>query len=383
MNRHEQLERELVTAGSAFPRPTVASDAWQENERRLAADRARRSRRARRALATAAVVAGLVGAGVAVLAQDGPASSPPAGLDGRGPDPFQNRFLLGEPVELETYRVDGVTYVHRAALSDMTGDGPDLCDRTTASDGGSSDGCTRREPGADDPAVAVDWLMGTEGRGNLRGVTGAVDARVSFIVAWLSDGERVSTGLLPGGWEGSQLFGLTVPADGPIPQRLVAVGRDGNVLQSVDLPRRFGQGWLRPRHACAGDQVAEYVPDGDVLPNAYVALGTADARISARLSAGDSAETCLERLRATALAGWFANGSLVVAVVAPEVENVRVTDGRGYDRQLLPEAVAGSPWQVAVVTDLPAGSLPSVEVIVMDGHGLELDRAPVSQPSSP
>ncbi|MBA2768516.1 MAG: hypothetical protein H0U35_05190 [Sporichthyaceae bacterium] len=372
--RLDRLERDLRAARTSYDRVTASADAWQQNQRRLAATRGRRNRWW---LGTAAalVAVALVG-GAATLSGRGPASGPPAG---GGDDPFSTQYLLGEPVELERVTIDGEPTVHEAALSDMTGQGPNLCDRFVSASS-EAGGCTTRESTADDPKVAFDWLSGTEGGGDIRGVLAGVDSRAAAVRIWMSNGNATAARLHPGGWDGTRLFALTVPASGPRPQRLVATGRDGNVLQAVDLPARFGDQWLAPSSACAGNRVAERVPDGDVLPNAYIALGTSDARISIRAAADDTTNACLE-LRPTAVAGAYVAGSLAVIVLAPEVERVEITDGGTVLRELVPTRVTGSPW--ALVEDIDKRRSPDAEIVAYDRHGLELDREFMRQRPSP
>lgn len=377
----DQLERDLRAAGRRFE-VTVSPDAWQRHQRRLASSRERR-RRGWLGVAAAAVLL-MVAATVLATSGGGPDAGPPAG---RGADPWDSGNLLGRPVTLETYRVDGVDYVHEAALSDGTGDGPELCDRTTAGDAGEAAGCTSRDTGADDPGVAIDWLMGTEGRGDLRGVTAAVDSRVLTVQIWMDNGDMTTAELKPTGWEDTKMFALTVPAEAPRPQRLVASGRDGNVLQAVDVPARFGDAWLRARSACAGNPVVELVPDGDQLPNAHVTVGTQDALVTVRLATDDSARACIERLRADALAGWYPAGSLAVAVVAPEVAVVQVVAaGSGADRlveEVAPAPVPGTPWRVATLRGLTPGDAAVAQIIALDDSKAELDRQFLAQPPTP
>lgn len=383
----DRLEHDLPDAARAFDRVQTAPDAWQENQRRLASGRARRHRQwvgAAAAVVVLVLVSGLVLLDGRDPGDPGDLGTPAGGSDG---DPWGSGNVLGEPVVAETLTIDGERAEHEVVLTDTTGDGPDLCDRYVTSSSAAG-GCTPRQPGADDPSVAVDWISGTEGGGDIRGVVAGVDSRVSFLTVWMSNGDRVPATLHPAGWEGTRMFALTVPADGPRPQRLVATGRDRNVLQAVDLVARFGNTWLTPRYACAGDRVAEYVPDGDVLPNAYVALGTGDARISARLTLDDGADACLESLRSTALAGWYRAGSLAAVVVAPEAAAVRlvVAGGAGGDRvvdEVRPTPVPGSPWRIVMLRARSEAELARAELVALDGFGSFLDRGFVNQPPTP
>lgn len=357
---------------------TPSADAWQQNRRRLVAGRGDARRvRGRWALgAAAAAVAVTVGA-TALLGGGGGSSAGPAGGSG---DPWASENLRGEPVVAETLTMGGARTEHELVLTDTTGDGPDLCDRYV-SGGGSGGGCTTREKDADDPAVAIDWLSGTEGSGDIRGVLGAVDNRVSTVQIWMDNGDMVLATLHPTGWDDTRMFALTTqPPDAPTAQRLVAYGRDGNVLQAVELSSPFGTSWLTQRSACAGDRVAELVPDGDVLPNAYVALGTEDASISVRTEYDDIATACLEQLKPDALAGWYHGGlGLVAAVVAPEVVMVRLTVGETVVDEVKANSVSGSPWRVAVLRADNIDQLDRAELIALDAHSLELDRQPASQ----
>ncbi|MGH8940552.1 MAG: hypothetical protein ACRDV2_14575, partial [Actinomycetes bacterium] len=191
-------------------------------------------------------------------------------------------------------------------------------------------------------------------------------------------GESMPATLHPTGWDGTRMFAVTVdPAKDSAPQRMVASGRDGNVLEAVDLPSRFGDGWLTSRSACAGGGGATWI-DPEVQREVSVELGTSDAVISV----GERQE-CLSQLRRTALAGWHAAGSLVVAVVAPETATVRLADGDQVVDELKPFTVPGSLWQVATFRAADPSQLPRVELVALDRHGQELDREFVSQPSTP
>lgn len=375
MTNHTDLERDLRAAGRAFDDVAMSADAWQQNQHRLAASRSQRTRRWL-SVAAAVIVALLIGT-VAVFADRGPDAGPPAhqGSD----DPFATENLLGPVVELETVTINGERAVHEAVLSDSNGTGPSLCDQYLATSSAAG-GCTSREPNADDDAIAFDWLSGSGGSGDQHGIVAGVDSRVSTVRVWLDDGEERVLSLEPGTWQDSLLTGLTLPAHEAVPQRLVAYGHNNEVLQAVDLPDRFGDGWLIERSACAGDRIAESVPAGDVLPNAYLALGTDDARISIRLAQDDNAEACVERLRAAALSGWYPGGTLVAVVTAPEVTTVRliVAGASGSDRvldEVTPKAVEGSPWRVAMLRADRQRLVDDAELVALDQTGASLDRA--------
>lgn len=379
MTPTEQIEGRLRAALEAQSRAVqVSPDAWQRNQRRVAADRSRRNRMLLGAAAAVVAVAAVLGAG-ALLGGGGSGGSSAGGSDG----PFTTRYLLGAPVEAETLTIDGEPAVHEIALSDMTGEGPNLCERYVAASSDSG-GCTSREPSADKPGVAFDWLSGTEGGGDLRGVLAGVDGRVTKVRIWMDNGDMVLAELHPTGWEGTRMFALTTKVGGPVAQRLVAYGPDRNAVQAVDLPSRFGATWLAPRSACAGDRVARGAPDGD----ASVELGTQDARLSTRGPIDNAVVACIERLLPRALAGWHQAGTLVVAVVAPEVESVELTNpepnviGLRLD-QAAATPVSGSPWRIATLRVDNAAELGDSELVAYDESGQEVDRAFLNQPPTP
>jgi hypothetical protein len=354
----------------------TAPDAWQENQRRVAA--ARSSRRGWLLTAAAAAVVLLLVLGISLLGGRGADSGPPA--SGGTDDFWDPGNVLGPPVVAETLTVDGEEVPHEIVLSDTTGEGPSLCDRIEAS-GSASGSCTNREPGADDEGVAFDWLSGSEGDGDVRGVLAGVDDRVSYVDVWMSDGERLQAQLHPTGWEATQMFALTVPADGPRPQRVVASGGDRNVLQTVDLPSRFGDTWLpRTRSACAGTATASRPGTGEEsVDGVRVDLGTSDALVTA--TDGDPA--CLEPLRGSALAAWTRIGDHLVVVTWPETKQVRVMAGQSPPARQEPVSVKGSALRVAVFTALGERILQRAEVVALDPLNEELDRAFVNQPKSP
>ena len=390
MNSSEQVEDRLRAQLRAEAEGVRLSiDPWQENQRRVAAATSRRGRQVLGIAAALLVVPTLIGASALLGGEGGSGGMPARGSD----DPFGSAALLGPPMEAERLTVDGEQTIHTIALSDMTGKGPNLCEQyeTISADRGSGDnssgsssgggGCTPRDPNADDAGVAFDWLMGTEGGGDIRGVTAGVDSRVSMVRIWMDNGDMLLATLHPTGWDHTRMFALTTQSpDAPTAQRLVAYGRDGNVLQAVELSSPFGKSWLTQRSACAGDRVAELVPDGGILPNAYVALGTEDASISVRTAYDDEGTACLEQLKPDALAGWYPGGlGLVAAVVAPEVVMVRLVVGETVVDEVKASSVSGSPWRVAVLRADNIDQLDRAELVALDETGLRLDRQPAGQ----
>jgi hypothetical protein len=374
MSDHDQLERRLRAGRAPFDEISIAPDAWQENQRRLAV--ARVSRTWRWLTAAAVAVGVLVVGGLLLFGGSEPVSGPPA--SGGSDEVFDPANVLGQPVVAERLTVDGQELDHEIVLSDTDGNGPMLCDRLVA-ENFASGSCAAREPGADDRKVAFDWVTGSESDGDLRGVLAGVDGRVAFVDVWMSDGTRVPAELHPTGWEGTQMFAHTVPSDGPRPQRLVASGRDGNVLQAADLASRFGDTWLvSTRTFCDGTPTGRW-PAGS--PSAASGVTVSWSSTDALVMGG--APACLDPLRATALAGWTLVRDGLVVAVAPEVATVRVMAGEDLLAVLEPTESQGSPYKVAVYGDVAQDALRGAELVALDELNVELDREFVSQPKSP
>ena len=334
-DRTVQLERDLRAAARAFDDAPVSADAWQQNQQRLAASRGRHGRTL---LAVAAALVLVVAVGGLLLGggNGGKRTLPGGG----GDDPFGDSVVLGPPVDVETRTIDGVETTHQAVLSDQTGNGPRLCDRYVP-DGGVNSRCNNRDPNADDPNVAFDWL--TASGGDIRSVLAGVDSRVSQVRIWMSNGDQTLARLKPAGWEGTQIFGLTVPAAGPRPQRLVAYGRPG-VLQTVDLASLLGAGCLPP------DSVCDRAPTTR-LPEVQgmVAAGSSDARILLE-STPQARDICLP-LRLPAQ-GVRAGLRSVVLVIGPEVDSFDLVRGDTTITSSYrpPTPMPDTLWRVAVVT---------------------------------
>jgi len=363
--RIEQLEGDLRTARSSFDDVHVSPDAWQQNQRRLVVAPSPRGRVLGIAAVLVAVI--LAGAVVASLTDDGPRRGAPASS---GEDAFSDAAVLGPPVELGRRMVDGETVVHEAVLSDLTGDGPMLCDREMAVSSGS-EGCADRDPEADDPAVAVDWLTGSQVDG-AHSLVGGVDGRVLKVQVWMDNGDMTLADLKPGGWEGTQLFGVSVPADGPAPQRLVAYAdASGDVLQSVDLVDRFGVDWLPGVDGgCRDLQPATTVRFSD---GTTVHASSVDAEVTFRGPGGGTRSVC-RTMTGTPVALVRAGDALVV-VASPEVADVRLDDDGRAGGSTAWRRIGSTMWRATV---LPAQELRSDDVLeFLDASGAVLQILPV------
>jgi hypothetical protein len=360
----------------------VRGDAWQEHQRRRAVARSRIGSRLLLVAAAVIVVIALVGGLLGAL-NGKPDRSTPAHGSGNGSgdssssdEVFANGNLLGPIVAVESVQMGGVQAVHEAALSDTSGKGPSLCDRITTA-ASASGSCTSRVPGADKAGVAFDWLSGTTGSGDIRGVLAGVDKRVMKVQIWMDNGDMTLADLKPGGWEGTKLFALTVPADGPRPQRMVAYSdASGTVLQAVDLPSMFGRSWSGPDSVCAhpGSTGGGRWPiPGSGAPNdVSLGLGGAEALVSTRTSAGAIESTCLD-LGPTSLAGWIDVARTFVGVAGPEVALIQIRRGTTVVSQVKASNSQGTQFQVAVLRDLPT-DLRGTEVVAVDVTGHVIDR---------
>jgi hypothetical protein len=377
--RHADLERRLRAAADAVPRRPVPTDAWIELESRLATRDGRHSRRFLAAAAVVALLLALVGA--ATFLDDGnPANGPASGSDDG--DPWAPEHILGEPVVAETLTLGGEETRHELVLTDTDGKGPTLCDRYVSADSDSSSGgCTSRQPDADEPGVAIDWITGTTGNGDVHGLEAAVDSRVMKVQVWMSNGDETLALLHPTGWDDTKMFALTIPDNGPTPQRLVAYSdARGTVLQAVDLGALFGDDWLPHATACGTrtDQVSVsrlLAPDGS-KESAGVDFGFSTASVRIVTGEGSTVGTqCLD-LSAAGSAVASVTGTVAVVVTGPEVARLRVFGDAGT-RDEDTAAVDRSPWRL-VVLRLGSTDLDRVLISSLDGSGQTIDKQSLS-----
>ena len=340
--------------------------------------------------AAAVVLAVLLIGGLLALVSGGSDSSTPANDDGSNDSSssenvFADENLLGPVVEVEKLTIDGKPAVHEAVLSDTSGKGPSLCDRVTTLDQSSGGGsCTSREPNADDESVAFDWLSGTSGSGDIRGVLAGVDKRAMKVQIWMDNGDMTLADLKPGTWEDTKLFGFTVPADGPRPQRLVAYSdASGTFLQAIDIQHRFGDDWLPGGgKTCAGDVAATWhEADAGGTGDVSVVLWSGSAKVTAA-EADTVGSACLELGPGPLGGSTNLGGNLVVAVVAPEVQSYRV-EGEPAGLQADMYSVTGTPWRVVVATVPEQATFADAQLVLLDSSERELAREYLSQPASP
>ena len=364
MTDHSTLERRLRDAADPSVWNDVAPDAWQENERRVAADHARRGGRRLRVIAAAAAVVVVVGGGILVSSRfNGSPLAPSAGgADGRpGPSIRTGRC---HPVELERLTTKGSTFVHTAFLTRAGGKGVSLCDTyaSSANDANRSSSCTATslDP-AHQKANAFAYLTAGNG-GDLKGVTGAVVPRVVTLRAWVGDSAEPRVLPLHAlGFNGLQAFGVTtLGAHAPV-VRIGAYDAKGALLQVVDAPSIFGAGWLPNDPTCAHPKIV-----GPPLPprQSTGSVDTVEAATSSMRLSGiaGSDSLCVSAPSGEAVTA-ARQGQWVVVVTAPELETLGVQVGKQTTRRT-PTRYPGTPWGIVMIrNDNPK------ESVVLDPRG--------------
>jgi hypothetical protein len=351
MTDHTTLETRLHDAADPALWDGVSPDAWQQNQRRVAADRSRRAGRRLRAVAAAAAVVVVVGGGVLIVSQLGGSSLGPSGGGSRDQDPFGKDGRVGKTVVLERFSAGGVNVVHSAFLTRAGGKGLSLCDQyktpdTTASSGGSGS-CTASELGAS-KANAFVFITGSRG-GDQKGVTGAVDSRTASLKAWASDSASARVVPLHAlGFNGLQAFGVTTVGKQAPVVRLAAYDAGGALLQVLSPPSVFGAEWLPDDDTCTKTTVVAppLQQRTSAGPVETVEAATSSVRISGNAGPGNLC-VAAPKGEATSLQreqGW------VVVVTGPEVGALRVMVGKQTTLRT-PRHYPGTAWGVVVIAN--------------------------------
>jgi hypothetical protein len=226
----------------------ISPDAWQRNQMLLAGNRSGRRSRVTWLVSAAAVVVAVVAGFVALSGTGNDRPTPPAGSD-----PFENGGVLGTPVEVARLGSGPTAVRVEMAIADGKASRPDMCTRfVTGPDSTSS--CGGQSPDPENALVAFDYLSGSQGA-QMQSVQGVVDARVTVVRAWLSDGTEIRPRLVALGVD--ELTGFAVPTKKgePYAVRLAAYASGGKALEYVNLAARFGTDWLSagPVSGCPAD----------------------------------------------------------------------------------------------------------------------------------
>jgi hypothetical protein len=355
------LEQRLRDAAAAFPSRPIPVGAWAEHQRRLAS-----RRRPGPVVLVAAAVSLLVLLVVGLSAVGGGGTQ----HDEHGsPLKHGKRFApgraLGAASAIESVR-GHLVRTHLTITRNGTGAPPSLCTEYVVQ-GDSQRSCSGKSAGAELPRVAVDWLYGSPVNW-WRQLEGGVDSRVYRVRIWMADGSQRVLALHPSGWHGVRLFALTDARRAPAPQRLVAYGSGGGVLQAVDLVDRLSLDWSPTSGACAGRPVGSWPIGGSGGPaGVSVRFGTTDAAIT--VAALDSARPICLPLRSDSLAGWVRTTDQVVVIAGPEVVLVQTVAGNHVLHQVKVSTSSRSPWQVALLPAPRHGA----DLVALDVTGRVID----------
>jgi hypothetical protein len=352
MTDHSTLERRLRDASDPSVWDDVSPDAWQQNERRVAADRARRKGRRVRVVAAAAAAVIAVGGGALLASQLGGSSTlSPSDGGKNSQDPFQQKNRIGRTVVLERFTANGSKVVHSAFLTRAGGKGLSLCDLYDGPSPGTSSGgsgsCTASPP---DPSVpktnAIALVSGSDGA-DFGGVTGAVESRVASLTAWVGDSPQPRPVALHAlGVDGLQAFGVTtLGAHAPV-VRIIAYGDDGAVLQIFDVPGYFGQEWLPDDDTCADTVVVAPKP----APLSYGQVERIEAASTSMRVSGQAGprDICVPAPKREAISK-LRQGQWLVVVTGPEVAELRYQIAGQPRQKLAPRHFPGTVWGVVQI----------------------------------
>jgi hypothetical protein len=214
----------------------TSPDAWQRNQSLLASDRTSRRSRVTWLVAAAAVVVGVVAGFTSLSGTGDDRPTPPADSD-----PFENGGVLGTPVEVARLGSGPTAVRVEMAIADGKGHRPDMCTRFVTGEN-STRSCGGQSDDPENPLVAFDYLSGSQGA-QMQSVQGVVDARVTVVRAWLSDGTEVRPRLVALGVDELRGFAVPTKKGEPYAVRLAAYTSNGKALEYVNLAARFGTDW--------------------------------------------------------------------------------------------------------------------------------------------
>jgi hypothetical protein len=342
MTDHPTLERRLRDAADPGVWDDVSPDAWQQNERRVAADL--RHRHVLRlqivgVAAAAAAIAGLATVAVPRLDDhDSPATrtkNPPAGQHLKG------------AVEVGRIRQANNNLMVKLSLQPGKGGFVDLC-QTIVSSGGvgagdSSTGCGGGGPaGGPAQGTHVAYLTGSSGK-DVDVVAGTVDTQVGKVRGWTRDGREIDANLIPlnrGAYRGFAFLSLKA-ADRP--ELIEMFGAGEQIREVVDVATRLDSATCSAVPAqppATSVDVSGVRVDVDVASSEVsVWVPRADSSYAARCIPADVPFPALQV------------GNRVVALLPPDVSIFKATlesqQGKRLDGAKAVR-LAGTAWQIAV-----------------------------------
>jgi hypothetical protein len=364
MTDHSILERRLRDAADPSVWNDVSPDAWQQNQRLVAADQARRRGR-RLSVIAAAAAAVVVIAGAAWALRSGEHQALPAngGNGDKVPVPQVTRdgkVHLQGGVEVARVKPGKGTVRFELAFAAGGPDGPGGLCQLMAFDGsagpyGSNGSCGGQVDHRTDPGTHIDFLS-TGATGVWLTVAGAVDSKVSKLKVWLADGDVVNLPLVDLGSDGYRGFSVFNNGGTQTPTRLVALASDGRVLEATPLSGTGTEPWRPTQRKCEESKVYRFL-DGP-LPDGITVAFSHD---SVRVSAPSGAFTCMPL---NSMAKLNIAGDVLV-LVPPEAANFRLVPPSPGQRLTLVN-VEGTPWRFVAVTPPAGHKLTDVKVEIAD-----------------
>jgi hypothetical protein len=396
MTDHPTLEHRLREAADATVWADVSPDAWQQNERRVAADLRRRHVRRLQVTGIAAAAAVVVALGTVALPRLTGSDAPAATTNGstaktqaardaataqaaRDAAEAQVRALSGNGlkggVEMLRLRHAKGTLSVQLALQPGKGGFVDLCEAlVTAGDdgtGGGSTGCGGGGPeGGPAKGTHVAYLTGSNG-GGVDLVAGTVDPQVDKVRGWTRDGRPLDANLLAlnrGSYRGFAFLSLKA-ADRPV--LIAALGPNEHILEVIDVRQRFDPEMCQA--PVAGQPPATSVAVSGVRVN--VASSVVSVWVPRSDGAYDAA--CL---RAAVPFPALQVGSRVIALLPPDVSpyEIRLETRQGKRLGTVESTpLAGTAWRIAVF-DLAGASSTGAQVVLRQPLGGVAGRAAVA-----
>jgi hypothetical protein len=373
MTDHPTLERRLREAADATAWDDVSPDAWQQNERRVAADLRHRHVRRLQLTGIAAAAAVVVALGTVALPRLNGSDAPPATRNGS----VANRTGQGLKGGVEMLRVRQAKGTLSVELSLQPGKGGfvDLCEAlvSTGDDGtpGTSSGCGGGGPdGGPAKGTHVAYLTGSSG-GGADLVAGTVDPQVEKVRGWTRDHKPLDANLLAlnrGSYRGFAFLGLKA-ADRP--ELIDVLGPDEHILEVVDVRQRFGG------ETCQQPVAAQ--PTATSVAVSGVRVGVAPSGISAWVPRGDGTYdgSCV---RAALPFPAQQVGDRVIALLPPEVTVYDISLETSVGNKLgtaESTQLAGTAWRIAVF-ELAGGSAKGAQVVVSVPPGDVMGRSAVT-----
>jgi hypothetical protein len=365
MTDRSTLERRLREASDPSVWDDVSPDAWQQNERRVAADRARRKGRRVRVI-SAAAAAVLVIVGSAWLRSDHQAM-PAHGLDGKTPVPQVTRdgkvHLQGGVVALRPLLPQGTGRFELAFTAAGASSPSGLCQLLVFDDpngtSSSAESCGGRVAGRDKPNTHVDFF--SEGSsGAWLTLAGAVDPAVAKLRVWLADGDVADLPLVDLGSDGYRGFAFAGNGGTQAPMRLAALSSGGALLEAKSLDGTGTAPWPPNQRACEQHKIHSFFT-GPLPAGTSVAFSNDSARVS--FASGASACIPLKSLAQLPIDG----GAMVV--IPPEAARVTLRTPKG-DQRLSLVTFDALPWRFAVVTAPRGTRLDEISLEISDAAGL-------------